>query len=414
MQQDAAAGTQSSSASASKSETSAFPTPTNVTTRNATSTATSNGIQPQAFWAGATIDALPRMEAIPGRTFYDFDGTTVKDPISILADAGVNAFRVETANGQCLGPTTFNNSDNPLGRELLFQLDWGCIDIKVKTTQRAVAKGMKFQLTINMGTKIPAAWEPYNYEQMANAVSNETKRQLQPFLDASLLPDIILLENEGTGGYLFEEETTGHARIHSDHELCGQSPNGNMASFPQLAGLYKAQVQACNEAITTAGMSTSAVRYGLHSHGQYVDWKEGCVHGPAARSQTNLTTSNGTICDFASVIPSSLLSSNVSQLLTIMGFSAYPDPMTPLDIYSTASEEATPGRLNKTLNLLQGYAEAYGKLDTGPFVGQYKLQSLGVEYGTSYTYAQVSRQQNHTKLMWDAVKAYDSFLGMQW
>ena len=161
-------------------------------------------------------------------------------------------------------------------------------------------------------------------------------------------------------------------------------------------------------------MSTSAVRYGLHSHGQYVDWKEGCVHGPDARSQTNLTTSNSTICNFASVIPSFLLSANVSQLLTIMGFSAYPQPMTPTNINSTKSIERTFGRLNKTLKLLQDYAEAYGKLDTGPFAGQYKLQLLGVEYGTSYTYGQISQQRKHTKLMWDAVKGYDSFLGMQW
>ena len=230
-------------------------------------------VQPHAFLAGATIDTLFRLEAIPGRAIYDFDGTTVKDPFLILADAGVNAFRVETFNGQCLGPTTFNNSGNVSDEELLFQLDWGCIDIKVQTAQRAVAQGMRFQLTINMGDKIPAAWESYNYEQMSNAVYNETKRQLQPFLDASLLPDIILLKNEGSDGYLFVEETSGHARASSDQELCGEIPTGNMASFPQLAGFYKVQIQACNEAITTAGMSTSAVRYGLHPHGQYVQWK---------------------------------------------------------------------------------------------------------------------------------------------
>lgn len=97
-----------------------------------------------------------------------------------------------------------------------------------------------------------------------------------------------------------------------------------------------------------------------------------------------------------------------------MGFSAYPDPMTPTHINSTASEEATLGRLNKTQSLLQGYTEAYGKLDTGPFAGQYKLQSLGVEYGTSYTYAHIPQQQAHTKLMWDVVKVYNSLLGIQW
>lgn len=116
------------------------------------------------------------MEAIPGRTFYDFGGTTVKDPILTLADAGFNSFRVETGNGRCLGLTTFNNTGDPLGKELRFQLHWGCIDNKVKTAQQAAAKGMRFQLTINMGDKITAAWESYNYKQLATAVCDETKR----------------------------------------------------------------------------------------------------------------------------------------------------------------------------------------------------------------------------------------------
>ena len=70
------------SASPSKSVTSALPTSIKVAaTSPVTSTAASNAIQPQAFWAGATIDTVLRMEAIAGRTFYDFGGTTVKDPI---------------------------------------------------------------------------------------------------------------------------------------------------------------------------------------------------------------------------------------------------------------------------------------------------------------------------------------------
>lgn len=64
------------------------------------------------FWAGADIGTVLRAETIPGRVFYDFDGTTVKDPIVTLGDAGFNAFRVESGPGQCLGPTTFDNSRN--------------------------------------------------------------------------------------------------------------------------------------------------------------------------------------------------------------------------------------------------------------------------------------------------------------
>lgn len=379
-------------------------------------------VQLGEFWAGATIGTVLRMEAVPGRVFYDFDNTIVKDPIQTLADAGVNAFRVEGGAGQCLGPTVFNNTAATLGDELTFTLDWGCIDIQVKTAQQATALGMRFVLTINQGQTIPAAWESYNYTQFVAAVQTEAQRQLQPFLDAKLVPDIILLENEGSGGFLMKESTTGHIRCGNDskvsasttqQEHCGQIPSGNMASYPQLAGLYKAEIAACTAAITAAGLSPSTVRYGLHSHGQYVQWKEGLVHGPNPISEVSLTTASGP-CDFASVIPAPLLTQNASELLTILGFSAYLDPMTPSDPSSAASQEAALSRLNATLTQLQGYAEAYGKHTDGPFAGQYRLQALGVEYGTSFTASQIPLQQAQTTMMWDLVKGFSAFLGMLW
>ncbi|MCJ1474093.1 hypothetical protein MMC13_002751 [Lambiella insularis] len=381
---------------------------------------TGNGTaQPQGFWAGADIGTVQRAEAIPGRVFYDFDGTTVKDPIKTLGDAGVNAFRVETEPGQCLGPTTtFDNSGNLLGRELLFELDGGCIDIQVKTAQQAVAAGTRFVLTINQGLTIPTAWESYTYAQMLSAVQNETQRQLQPFLDANLLPDIILFENEGTDGFLMTENSTGHTRgvndgkssaATLDQELCGHAPTGNMASYPQLAGFYKGEIAACNAAIAAARLSPASGRYGLHSHGQYVQWKEILVHGPSPASQTTLTTPSGTACDFSTVIPAAVLAQNASALLTVMGFSAYPDPMTPADIDSAASIAATLGRLNDTLAQLQSYADAYAAVP-----GQAPLRSLGVEYATGYTAAQIPQQQAHTRAMWALVKGYASLLGVMW
>ncbi|MCJ1430935.1 hypothetical protein MMC27_000285 [Xylographa pallens] len=377
----------------------------------------------QTFWAGATIGTVLPAEAIPGRIFYDFDGVTVKDPIKTLGDAGINGIRVETKPGQCLGPTTFPRSGNLLGEELLFELDFGCIDIQVQTAQQAVAEGMRFELTINQGLTIPTAWEGYSYEEMLVAVQNETKRQLQPFLDAKLVPDIVLFENEGSDGFLMTENTTGHVRGNNDGkasaatvdlELCGHIPTGNLASYPQLAGFYKAEVEACTTAISAAGFSTAAVRYGLHSHGQYVQWKESLVHGPQPASQTALTTSQGTVCNFSAVIPAAILAQNASELLTIMGFSAYLDPMTPSDINNASSIAATLTRLNSTLAQLHGYAQAYGTNDAGPFAGQYKLRSFGVEYASVYTAAQIPQQQVHTQAMWALVKRYASFLGMMW
>ena len=375
------------------------------------------------FWAGATLGTLIRMEAIPERKFYDFDGTTEKDPFITLGDAGVNAVRVEGMRGQCLGPTNFVNNGSTLGEELTFTLDWGCLDIQVQTAQRGVEQGMRVVLTINQGFNIPEGMESYSYNQMVGEVQKETKRQLQPFLDANIVPDVILFENEGSDGFLFKDTTTGHVRGHKDgkvskeqldKELCGLVPTGIFDSaYAQYAGYLKAEVAACNEIIKSAGFDTDAVRYGLHSHGQYVQWKESVVHGPNQANDQELKDSSGKICD-NSVIPSGLLAQNTSQLLTIMGFSAYLDPMTPTDINSQTSELALLDRLNATLIQLQGYAEAYGKYESGPFAGQYKLQSLGVEYGTSYTYDQIPQEQEMTNLMWSTVQKFSNLLGILW
>ena len=386
-----------------------------------TNSTTSTNLNGQ-FWAGATISTLMRMEAIPQRIFYAEDGQAVQDPIQTLANAGVNAFRVATSRGQCLGPTQFVNNASTLGEELTFTLDWGCIDIQVQTAQRGVARDMRVVLTINQGFDIPAGMESYTYEQMISEVKNEAKRQIQPFLNARIVPDVILFENEGSDGFLFTDQTTGHVRgsddgkapkAQVDKEKCGEIPTGNMVSFPQYTGYLKAELLACNEAISAAGFSSAGVRYGLHSHGQYVQWKESTLHGPNQLSQTELTDASGNTCSNF-VIPAAILWANASEMITVMGFSAYPDPMTPTDINSLSSEHDTFNRTLTTLTELMSYAEAYGKYVDGPFAGEYKLQSLGVEYGTAYSYDQVSQEQSETSLMWSLVKQFPNVLGMLW
>lgn len=388
---------------------------------NSTNTTLTTKLKGQ-FWAGATIGTLMRMEAIPQRRFYDFDGETVKDPIKTLGDAGVNAIRVQGSRGKCLGPTHFVNNGSTLGDELTFSLDWGCLDIAVKTAQRGVAQGMRVVLTINQGFDIPEGMELFTYEQMVGEVQKEAKRQLQPFLDAGIVPDVILFENEGTDGFLFNETATGHTRgrddgkvpkAQVDKEMCGQIPTGNTVSFPQYAGYLKAELMACNDAITAAGLPTAAVRYGLHSHGQYVQWKEGVFHGPNPTSQTELKDTSGKTCS-NSVIPTDILAANASELITIMGFSAYADPMTPRDINSPSSQHDALNRTMTTLTQMLGYAEAYGKYGSGPFAGEYKLQALGVEYGTSYTYEQVPQEQQITTMLLSFLQQIPNVLGMLW
>ncbi|KAL8949072.1 MAG: hypothetical protein Q9222_004797 [Ikaeria aurantiellina] len=373
------------------------------------------------MWAGAGIDTMIPAMSIPGRIFYDFDGKTFKDPIQILADAGLNAFRVQTTRGQCLGPRPFEKPTD----ERNFKIDFGCIDTKVKTAKQAIGLGMKMQLTINQGFNIPNGTEKYSYQEMIAEVQKETRRQLQPFLDEGIVPDLILFENEGSDGILFHEEATGHNRGTNDgkvstdvvnQERCGQIPTGKMDSYPQLAGYYKAEVIACNEAIKAAGFPIGTVRYGLHSHGQYVQWKESVVHGPKQASQTKLTKLDGSLCEGPSPIPADILAMNASEVLTIAGFSAYPDPMTPEDVTNPTSLNATLDRLLKTLTQLEGYSHAYGKYDSGPFAGQYKLQAFGVEYATSFKYPdEIAQQQTHTEMMWDAVRKFsETMIGILW
>lgn len=410
-------------ASASTGSTAAGAVPTVSPSTNQTSGSLNK--RSGAIWAGACIDTVPRAKALPGRTFYDFDGKTVKDPIDTLADAGVNAFRVQAFRGDCLGPEPFAATASPLDDEDDFKLDFGCIDVKVKIAKQAIALGMKMELTINQGLNIPKGMEKYTYEQMVEEVQKETKRQLQPFLEAHIVPDIILLENEGTDGFLFHEEATGHNRGQNDgkvsedvvnQERCGQIPTGKMDSYPQLAGYYKAEVIACNEAIKAAGFPTDTVRYGLHSHGQYVQWKESVVHGPKRASETSMKKVDGSPCEGPSPIPANLLAMNASEVLTIAGFSAYAEPMRPADINNASSLQATLSRLEETLTQIQGYSEEYGRYSSGPFKGQYKLQALGVEYATHFSYPdEIPQQQRHTEMMWDVVRKFSAtMIGMLW
>ncbi|KAL8650925.1 MAG: hypothetical protein Q9210_003531 [Variospora velana] len=109
----------------------------------------------EEFWAGAGIDTVPRAEALPGRTFYDFDGKTIKGPIN------------KTFRGDCLGPEPFVNSANSLPDEQNFRLKLRCISTKVETAKRAKAAGMRLmEYAINQGRNISMDMERYTYQQM--------------------------------------------------------------------------------------------------------------------------------------------------------------------------------------------------------------------------------------------------------
>ena len=385
--------------------------------------ANSTPVQPQSFLAGADIGWLLREQAIPGRVFTDYDGQTPRDPFDVLTSAGINAVRIETAMSDCAVTAAYDNSGDYMSREMNYQLDIGCADKQVQTAQMAQARGMKVVHNINMGTTIPTAWLDYTYAQTLSAIDVETRRQLAPFLAANVQPDIILLENEGTSGMLFTVPVAGGGTrdrgqptdISADQfqqEICGNVATGLYTSWPKLAGYYKQEVQSARSALAQAGRDPNLTRFGLHSHGQYFDWKNSIVYNSDPNAEIIASTLN---CSLAGVIPDALLHSRADQALDIMGWSGYPDPAAPTDPNSDSALSATFNRLNTSLGLLAPLIPTYGRYTDGPFKGQWRKQALIVEYASSFPApAQTAQQQRHTQMFFNIVKAYDWFLGAMW
>lgn len=85
-----------------------------------------------------------------------------------------------------------------------FRLDFGGVDVQVQAAQKAKARNMKIIHNANLGALIPEAWLSFSYAQMLEAIDAEMHRQLKPFLQAGVQPDIVPLENEGSAGVLYD------------------------------------------------------------------------------------------------------------------------------------------------------------------------------------------------------------------
>ena len=44
----------------------------------------------------------------------------------------------------------------------------------------------------------------YSYVQMLSAIDAEMRHQIRPFLEAGIVPDVVVLENEGSSGMLYD------------------------------------------------------------------------------------------------------------------------------------------------------------------------------------------------------------------
>lgn len=376
------------------------------------------------FLAGACLSTLPRQRVIPGRVFYDFDGFTPKDPMDVFVDSGFNSVRVLTSRDQPLTTNSFDNDGDVVRREQNFELDLGGIDLQVKLALQATQKNMTIIHTINMGQDIPLEWQNYSYKEMLQQIDAETKRQITPFLEAGVQPDIILLENEGTDGFLFQVNTT-NGQVHNrgildggidqgtlEKELRGIIPTGNIACYPQLAGYYKQEILTAKRLLCQYNLDLGKTRFGLHTHGQYFQFKQDVVYSEDENAETEY--SNGNIhYNYTNIIPKHLLNRRASKELDIIGYSGYPDPMAPNGT-SNEALEATFDRLQSILAYSKPLVELYGRRTCGPFAGQYKKQLLSVEYASRFSLGQEDIQINHINMLFNIVKQYEWYLGVLW
>ena len=147
---------------------------------------------------------------------------------------------------------------------------------------------------------------------------------------------------------------------------------------------------------------------------QYVDWKQGITFSEDVNNELTASVHHKTY-HFKDVIPDYILSKRASDMLEIMGFSSYPEPMTPKEPSSVASMQESLSRNCKTLELMDKVVQRYGKHTSGPFRGQYKKQALAVEYGSAFDYPEhIQHQQQHTHMYLDLLKAYPWMLGALW
>lgn len=377
----------------------------------------------ESFLVGASVGTLPRLEALPNRQYMDVSGTQVIDAMDFAATAGMNVARVHTSMGMCSGPTlSFNNSAGWAEREKNYALDWGCIDLQVSVAKRAQNRSMKIVHAINMGQNLPPAWYNLTYVQVLEQISIEVKRQLQPFLDANIQPDIIILGTEETDGMLYRQvdPVTGQwfnnrgvpqSNKSSDvlrQELIGQIPTGNLASWPQLAGYYKHMVATAKQVIVQSNRDPSRTLFGLHSHGQYFPFKNDIVYNNV-RSEQRMSLRTGTY-DLKEVIPAMLYNQSCSSVLDVMGFSGYPDPMHPADLDGPGLAQSMTN-INKNIAASRAVAQKYGRNENG----RYTKIALLLETASAYDYpAGIADQDAFINIFFTTLLAEEHILGALW
>ena len=170
------------------------------------------------FFKGVDISSVPEKEE-KGFVFKDMDGT-VKDPMELLEEYGLNSVRlriwndpskVKEAGGYCDLKHTVAMARRIKERDMHFILDFHYSDYWADPGQQ----------------RKPAAWEGLSFEELTQAVYDYTHDVLVELSKNDALPDMVQVGNEVRSGILF--------------------PDGAVPNYSALATLLNAGIRAVRD-----------------------------------------------------------------------------------------------------------------------------------------------------------------------
>ncbi len=171
-----------------------------------------------AFLKGADISTVPEKEE-KGLKFRDIDGT-VRDPLELLEEYGVNSVRLRIWNDPSKEPKSGGYCD--LARTIAM-------------ARRIKERNMHFLLDFHYSDywadpgkqNKPAAWADLNFEDLRKAVYDYTYNVLIELSKNDALPDMVQVGNEVRSGILF--------------------PDGAVPDYRSLAKLINAGIRAVRD-----------------------------------------------------------------------------------------------------------------------------------------------------------------------
>jgi len=186
----------------------------------------SDGVADDGFVFGADISALPVFEK--HGAVYRYRGGIAGDAIRILADEGMNCYRLRLFVEPTEGGVVVND-----------------LDYTLALARRVKAAGAKLMLDLHYSDTWadpakqfkPKAWESLAFDKLLVKVQGYTRAVMQRFISEGVAPDYVQLGNEITNGMLWPEGRVEFAEA------------GDVAAWDRLAALqhaaHKGFVEGC-------------------------------------------------------------------------------------------------------------------------------------------------------------------------